>query len=897
MKKHLALYSVLIIFALFLSVFAGAYSNLMRYRFGILNANESLSWKTLVAVASTYDAALMVFNSLSATFDSAPIRIDSPLEDIRLRVPAGAIKEMASGLPKSAKAKYYKSKLLYPDNKWQKIDFRFRGRNIWHWHTDKPSLRLKLKKSRPLDLQRHINLVNPEDLSMVANYYGELLGQRLGVLTHKTSMVRLFINNAYYGVYQKTTREDENMLRLNKRIPGPLYVGNYLRRTWQTDQFDLEGELKILDTIDPMSPVIDAINNRTGPKRFEQLWAYMDKEKLAAWLSLMNLSGNIHTDFKHNHIYYFDPSKGKIEPIVSDILGLGTLLYPGAKARLTNEYTPSHTLPINEKLQPLLDAALRDPTFYHERNKILFKALRGAASTQEQYKLLRSIYDMIDPDVYADKHKAFVMETFSGFFRMPYSNSQYDEGKQEAFDWIRDRNIFLMDKLEATDVTVQIADQQGDYILVIIKVTGHSAAKLVLNNLARNTQIDKGQNGTFSATPENQLLLYPGLIEDNDFFYEVVKDRRSPTHFLMPGAQQYLFKFTGLSKTQIKDQIAGAFSNAITGTVIKATIMDANNIDPSTISYNTVSQHAWSFPDTPNDIIEIGPGDIQLQKTLMVGQHQELQIKPGTTIRMGPGVSIISEGRVLMEGTLDQPITITRLNPERAWGVLALQGENASGSRISNAIISGGSTDTQLHVRYSGMVSVHWAQDIQMSKMQISSNSVGDDTLHIVHSDIVLQGLTLSDCFSDCIDLDYVDADITNITIYNAGNDGLDFMESNASLDSMKLINIGDKGISGGEGSTLRVSNAEFINAAIGVAAKDASNITITDTNFTQNSVALDVFAKNWRYGSPGKILAKNISWNNNEIDIRVADEGEIILRDSPVPERVIEDGGTIVLN
>ena len=86
---------------------------------------------------------------------------------------------------------------------------------------------------------------------------------------------------------------------------------------------------------------------------------------------------------------------------------------------------------------------LRDPHFYDLRNKVLFDALNGFASTKSQQTYLKKIFEINDNDIKADSRKAFVMETFSGFFRMPYSNSQYDTAKKEALNWVRKRNDFF----------------------------------------------------------------------------------------------------------------------------------------------------------------------------------------------------------------------------------------------------------------------------------------------------------------------------------------------------------------------------------------------------------------------------------------------------------------------
>lgn len=897
-KIRLARYAALISAALLLSLWLGAYSNLMRYRFGILEVTEPLSWKMVVALASTYDAGLMVLHSLAVPFDNTPIRPQSPLRDVRLRLEASAIKKMASNLPESAKARYYSGEMQYPDGTWQTISFRFRGRNIWHWQPDKPSLRLKLRRSLPLDLQRHINLVNPEDLTMIANYYGELLGRRLGVLTHKTSMVRVFINNAYFGVYQMTTRDDENMLRVNRRMPGPIYIGDGLSRVWREEQFEKKGDLKVLDDFDPMARVIEAIYADPSPARYDKLWDNMDMEKLARWTALMNLSGGIHTDYTHNHAYYFDPSTGKLEPLVSDILALGTLLYPGARDRLTNPYEPDHTLPLNEKLQPLLDAALRDPYFYDLRNRVLYEALKGVASTDAQHALLGGIYQMIDQDVKADRRKAFVMETFSGFFRMPYANWFYEEGKAEAFEWVAKRNAYLMAELEKSDVSIRLAGDPAGDTLARVSVGGHAAARVDLANFPPGAiAIDRNLNGEYLPISTSGMRLFPGLKEDHEFFYEQVKDRRVPAPFLMPDVQHYLFRFAGMPPARVQELLAGAFSNAITGSDITPAFSNATNVDVSEIAYNAVSLHAWRFAERETTDIVLGPGVVEMRSSVQSNDGQAVIVMPGTTLKLAPGVSIFSKGRLMMIGDTDAPIKVERLDPGKPWGVIAAQGSGSSGSRIVNADIAGGSIDTAFNINYSGMVSFLWSNDIVIESTNIHGNVSGDDSLRIVHGDAVLRNVGLSDCFSDCIDFDYADVELIDVSVRNAGNDGFDFMTSRARITGGTIDRVGDKGVSGGEGSNIELVDIRISNAETGIAAKDKSVVKLRDSSLFNNIVAIDVFKKNWRYGGAGRVQIQNTEWSGNAIDIRVQDGGDAVVVDGPKPYNLLEDQGTITVN
>ena len=45
----------------------------------------------------------------------------------------------------------------------------------------------------------------------------------------------------------------------------------------------------------------------------------------------MTVTSGKAADFVHNQLFYFDPTLGKIEPVVSDSQALGSELYPRGK--------------------------------------------------------------------------------------------------------------------------------------------------------------------------------------------------------------------------------------------------------------------------------------------------------------------------------------------------------------------------------------------------------------------------------------------------------------------------------------------------------------------------------------------------------------------------------------
>lgn len=836
----------------------------------------------LFYVATGVDAVIFIGNSFAALIDYALLKDMAPpkksrLSTIELQLEKGSLKKLVSDLPASAKKQYYRARLKYPDGRWRRIKYRLRGRSPWHWLPEKPSLRLKLKKSHPISLQRHINLINPEDRPMIANPFGDELARKIGVLTHRNQIVRVFINGRYFGVYHMTTREDESMLRLNRRMPGPLFRGNLVGPRWRAKQFETAGETEILKSIQPLENMVEAMYLPLGPERFERLWRHLDRDKMARWLTAMNIAGSIHTDYYHNHLYYFDPTTGLIEPGVEDIMGHGAITYPDRGERLTQAWRPKFRIPLNERMSPMLDAVLRDPRFLHRRNQLLYSALAGVASIKNQHRRLDRMFTDMDPDVRTDLHKGALQFSPADWFRFPYSNSQYDESKRHLYAWIENRNAFIARKLTQTSVRVTVAQNgASSRTRLLIEVNGNAAVSFDSGALKGAVNGDTRFDGTFARVLTAPELLYPGLSESPDGDDPTEGDR-FPEHFLAPDQQRYLLEVDGDQLPALKR----AFQHALTGKPIEPEIDYVDTIDPKAVKYNEVSVHIWRFPAEPEGDVVLGPGVVELNETLNVAPKQRLVVRPGTRLRLGKGVSIASRGRVSMVGTAAQPIVVERLNPDEPWGVIAIQGSKAEGSRIAHARIQGGSRATLFNIRYSGMVSVHWAGGFRMEDSMLANNVEGDDTLRVVHSQAALKRVKVSDCFGDCVDFDYTDGTIDKVRIARAGNDGLDFMTSKVTITDTAIDGAGDKGVSAGEASELTLRRMTVRRAKLGVAVKDKSVVTFDNGLIKDNAIGVDIYAKNWRYGGPGRAVLKGTRLVNNKTDIRIAKNGLAELRDS----------------
>ena len=185
-------------------------------------------------------------------------------------------------------------------------------------------------------MMRHINLVSPEGRATVENYYQDLLAKKLRLTAHHGELVELIINNKSYGIYH-LIREDESMVRLNKRMPGPLLLGKNLDEKWKLNEFEIVNGQSINNSDEIFGEMIRLVNlkrEKIDWNTINDFWLSVNLEQTAKFVALNNILGILHNDYFHNQEFYFDPTKGRIEPIISDAMALGTFYILGVNEDL-----------------------------------------------------------------------------------------------------------------------------------------------------------------------------------------------------------------------------------------------------------------------------------------------------------------------------------------------------------------------------------------------------------------------------------------------------------------------------------------------------------------------------------------------------------------------------------
>jgi len=858
------------------------YKELYKYR--------DFSYSSKIKISLIFEAILDTRTDIYRIFDKFFYKNNNnKIKKVFLEVERGDLEKARNQwhdkilLNNQSENNFFSSKISLDENEndFQKASFRFRGKSDWHLRIDKPSLRIKLKNFQNYKKMKHINLTFPEGRGIIENYYANTLARKLGLIGHHSELVDLYINNINYGVYHLHSRDDESLIRLNERLPGPLLSGQNLNLDkWNIDDFEQINFLSINRNHDIFKRMIDELyKQKKDNNDWENLWNVINFENTAKSIALKTILGIIHDDYWHNHEFFYDKTIGKIEPIINDAQSLGTNLYPARNDRLSidtffDKEKPDFTVPINQKTNPFLNGIIYDTNFYHEKNQIIYELINNELSVKNQHLLLSQIFDRIDNSVYADKNKRYLVERINGWQIAKSSNLQYEVYKNNIFEYVENRNLFLNDQLSKNYLNfsfIQLKEFRNKKFL-LFEYKGELPINLDTEQLGNIFIYDKNKK-KFHEYLNEKLSLHTGLNitknnnkltnikAGNDIFHD---------HHYETAYQSYLIKLD--DKTDI-DNLVSYFKTLNNVKLKKISFKEDLSIND--IKYNDSTFHLWSNDlDSKNDIT-FNEGVHEIKDDIFIKKNQKLIINEGATLLLWPNVSIFSEGKVFIDGKTKGVVILNKFN-NRPWGNFSIFGADTSGSYIKNANIKGGATKDINNILFSGMVNIFWNKDIELENLIVSNNAKGDDTLHFTKSEGMIKNLKIFDCLSDCIDMDYSSYTIKNLNCYKSLNDGLDLMESKVIGSNLNFSENLDKSLSIGEASYLKINNLEIINSNIGIASKDDSTVDLENINITNTNLALDTYRKNSRYNDSGKFMIKNKMLKNNKLDLRFTNKNNI---------------------
>jgi parallel beta-helix repeat protein len=757
-------------------------------------------------------------------------------------------------LPESSQM-FVSGDLIFEDNTYP-IKAKYRGVSFTNWYFKKKSWRVKLKDHNVINSSNKFNLINPKFAVSIRTPFAYTIADNLDLLAPRSHSIALFLNNKYDGVYQYTDQIDESFIRMKDRVPGDIIYGDYNNKEGEerVNIFDHPTLWEVKTTFDgnfsrannTFQTFLSTIQNATNNNFYQLFNKHLGRDylKFYAFNILIN---DEHVSEHHNHKFYFNPTNGFFEPIVWDQIPF----HPYQKTPLTQDH--------NDLFMQLSFV----PEFVHTKNTYVFDFMQ-TLTEEKLFSDIDEVADSIRYELYHDKYKTMPIPPWR------LTNKAWERSLEEMKHSIKERYLFLQKELNETNVTVFSID--NDYLVFDVQGNVGISWKISNNNLDDNNDDD---DKYFCLNMYQDINLNYQLDEDeqNQKNTPCPVERQISNEILYPGKGlplRYVYFFDELGETS---NLTVDALNAITGNKAAVNIIQLDSLKDLPSEMDTQSLHPWTLQKQEKETIILS-GDITLNKDMIISPLDTLVIEPGTTIKLDEGISIIAYGKVIAQGTEEEPIQFVPLT-EKPWGAIALQGEGSKGSIFSHCVFEGGSGAKYRLVHYTGMLSTYNTQ-LKITDCSFRKNKVEDDAFNAKFSDVEMTRSDFEDTFGDAVDFDFSTGFIIDSHFVNSGNDAIDIMTSDILIAHNTLDGFGDKGISVGEKSSPSIEDNYITNGNIGIAIKDRSNTKIINTTLKDNTIGITAYEKNWRYNGGGTGTIIGADYCSNEIPLLIQNRSHV---------------------
>lgn len=765
----------------------------------------------------------------------------SKLKTFNITIDPKYIHKLNSNLPESGKSKYYNAYLSISDApEIQKIKLRYRGAGNYHWINEKKSLKIKTKNYQ---MHKKFSLINPVLINSFHDIINYQLSQELGIISPEIYPARVKVNGEFMGVYLFLSQVDESLLRKHKRMPGSIYYGDLAAERQYQDLWSDEqswtkkaarNKAKKQDRTD-IQYFINTIKNSTESEFNEFVETYINKDAYFNFIALDRLFGSHHHDYVHNHKLYFDPYKGKFEPISWDLR-----FWQSVQQK-------------DLSLYPLQLRLASNPIYDADIDKRVYQLLQNnsVSSLIQRYKtIIQTIMPDLKADIYRD-HAVSLPFISKRAISEPYSIDDIMDTIVSEEMRLNGRFSYLKSLYKTVGFSYTATKQAENAYQLNFTISGNNPISIDFSALEQRNKITEDQR-----IITQPYIIYPAKtrVRHTQTRYDTI-DWGDTT--VQNSAQHYqltLYKNSQESLEKVLSKIR--FTNLITNEKVERT--PTTQTAPNDTQITKEKQ-----PDTIKKIIL--QGNVHIHKTKIYNKNTHLIIKPGTTITLSPKQSIFIYGKLTAIGSKESPIEFKAKNPSKPWGIIAIQGQSASGSQLQHCRISNGSVDSRNLINYTAPLNFHDLKNFNVSHCRIERNYIGDDALHIAYAQGKIEHNIFSHAHSDSLDIDISHVSVNNNLFYASGNDGLDIMTTELSAHNNLFIKNADKGISIGEWSQAEITQSYFLENKIALEIKDQSIVTakflIIESSLNK---AINLYHKNKRYNKGGELKASQISLIGN---------------------------------
>jgi len=741
-----------------------------------------------------------------------------------------------------------------------KAKLRFRGDGSAHWTAEKKSLTLRTSQD---ELYKGFRTLAFSVKDVLPQWLVGTIAKDFGLLAPEQQIVPIYLNERFYGLHRFVEPIDESFLRRNLAMPGNIFRadtaerGDYFKglprevfanpHIWdRVANNDRPGAFGTALLEEFLRDLNDSSEN--GRERFT---SWLDTDELSRLFAFLLVCGDpYHMSGVHNQFWYEDPTSGKLHPIVWDV-------------RLLDLDKP----PPGSNINRFWRAALEDP-------RVWDGAMREVAKWLEGDKLYKLAEQRVN-EAWKKYEAEFQYESLRAGVIPPVGDPRTTlatlrKNLDTLRGWLSDVNV---------EYSVAPLSDAGRSFLVDVQVSGWVGARLNSVKLS-NSHGMVWKVSVFDGDPMASAAPLASDQTSGDIFGNAEVSLDVP---LLPrikvengrlssaqAGQRLRIELTSVfsdDSERAQPELELTFSRAIDNAALNTTPMA-----PGAVMRSDHSSFGGSRVP-PGDVHLTG--EVRLERDVTIERGSTLYIYAGARILLAPDVSILVKGNVRALGGGGAPITITSSDPNLPWGVFALQGEGANGSRFEHVKFERGGAAQLERVEYKGMVCVHNARDVVFDHCEFSRNQRCDDLLNIVKADASITNSHFHDANADSIDYDMSSGLVAFNTIERSGNDGLDLMTCWPRVVGNTILDSGDKGLSVGEDSRPIVLNNTIEGCNKGIEIKDRSEPWIVRTRIAGGPTGIHANKKNWRYGEAGWPVVVLSSIEGSKVTHQVEDQAK----------------------
>jgi hypothetical protein len=721
------------------------------------------------------------------------------------------------------------AKIEYEDSVYN-ARIRLKGDRPVHFNNKKKSsYKIKLKNNKTINFSNKFSLQKP----IIRNYLHEWLFHKFlktgGLVTIEYDFVDLYLNGDYQGFYAFEEGFGKILIEKNLRRNGPIFSLD--------EEYDVDSDSKIKFEVYDKEfwnkgeniELLTIANSkllmfRDGELDLEDVF---DLEKWAWFFAVVDIGYTYHGAASKSVKFYYNPTKGKFEPIGYD----GHRLIPNYNHKSTSNFYPeldktNFIYAIENK--HIFPSTMQKSFFFKNINELNY-------NFYELYlNALKKITSKNFLNNFFKNNEKKINEITSGIYS-DYYNSETSGQRESGI------GIYYFDKNEYFRRAEQIKDLFSTNIskIFIIEKDNHY---LIENNHFHNFNFS---NISFFCGDK--------IFKFNNFnIKEKLLIKKEKLNNLSCEKAELTDKF--LNKNYIKNINKSNYKK-------KFSILDKQKY----LDY-------FYFDGTHLRLIQ---NETIINKDIAIPEKFTVKILEGQKIFLINNSFIISYSNFEIGGA-NQKVLISGYENNYGGGLIVYG--NKKKNIINNLTISNlnGGLNNSNHkdkIIYGSLNFINTNVDLNNLKF---INIISEDALNIISSTFSIKNSNFTNIYFDGIDIDFGKGNIDNLYFQNIKNDGIDLSGSNVKIDQIIFDSVGDKAISVGEGSNVEISKINVNNSKISIASKD--NSIVNAKNVQSNSVKYPFisYKKKNEYGG-GKLIISEFS-SSNYFNEFVKDEESIII-------------------